>query len=248
MSLQSTYTQHIRYLSTYRGSSFKPSSRKSDKELEFVPVNLHLQRMTVLNEETETCGCYDTFTVGAFTAHALKFRAGGLSRLLQQQQERYTPEGTLSKVSKVRRGCELLNTLYQLQADIVKLCDGVCQQALQGNGENLMAVSNELSEKVKDLVLNCESSILQETASKLGDIHEEYEAQAEAQQKSKPAEGSPQSDWKWTGSCFVKSPTVEPWVIPLTITISFCATCDSRWTHRDLTDISDRHGSSGSIL
>ena len=74
---------------------------------------------------------------------------------------------------------------------------------------------------MKDLVQECESSILQETATKLADIHEEFEALEEraaqqglsAGQKSLvPNDRSPDKQWKWTGSCFVKSPTVEPWV------------------------------------
>jgi hypothetical protein len=68
---------------------------------------------------------------------------------------------------------------------------------------------------VKELVHDCESPILQETANKLADIHEEFEALAE--QKTKENEKSPEKDWKWTGSCFVKSPTMEPWVNDLYI-------------------------------
>ncbi|XP_060565796.1 inositol polyphosphate-4-phosphatase type I A-like isoform X2 [Ruditapes philippinarum] len=209
MSTETTYTQSIKYISTYKGSSFKPSSKKGDKELEFVPINLHMQRMTVLNESTEACGCYDTVTVGAFAAHARKFRSGGLSRMLQQLQDQYTPEGTLSKVSKVKRACQLVNNLHRLQIEIIQICDRVCQEALQGNAESLTTATSELAEKVKELVHDCESPILQETANKLADIHEEFEALAE--QKTKENEKSPEKDWKWTGSCFVKSPTMEPW-------------------------------------
>ncbi|XP_053400019.1 inositol polyphosphate-4-phosphatase type I A-like isoform X2 [Mercenaria mercenaria] len=205
------YTDAVNILACYRGNSFKPSSKKGDKELEFVPINLHLQRMTVLNESTEACGCYDIVTVGSFAAHARKFRSGGLSRMLHQLQEHYTPEGTLSKVSKVKRACELVNNLHQLQIDIIKICDRVCHEALQGNADSLTIATSELAEKVKELVLDCASPILQSTANKLADIHEEFEALAEEKAKLKQGEKSPENDWKWTGSCFVKSPTVEPW-------------------------------------
>lgn len=97
-------------------------------------------------------GCYDIFTVGAFTAHARKFGKGGLSRLLQQLQDQYTPEGTLSKVSKVRRGCQLVNNLHQLQIEIVKICERVCHEALQGDGESLTVATKELEEKVKNMI------------------------------------------------------------------------------------------------
>lgn len=63
------------------------------------------------------------------------------------------------------------------------------------------------------MILECESPILQDVASKLADIHEESEAIAEQQARAlgrKLAE--PDMKWKWTGSSFVKSPTMEPWV------------------------------------
>ena len=75
--------------------------------------------------------------------------------------------------------------------------------------------------QVKELVQDCESPILQETANKLADIHEEFEALEEeaakqglttGQKALLPNDKSPDKQWKWTGSCFVKSPTVEPWV------------------------------------
>lgn len=204
----------------YTSSSFKPSTKKGDKEMEFVPVNLHLQRMSVVNESTNECGCYDIVTVGAFTALTRKTRSGGLWKMIQQLQEQYTPEGTLSKVTKVKRACDLVNNLYSLQSDIQKLCGVVCHEALQGDGVSLQKATDRLADKVKDLVQDCESPILQETANKLADIHEEFEALEEeaakqglttGQKALLPNDKSPDKQWKWTGSCFVKSPTVEPW-------------------------------------
>ena len=81
-------------------------------------------------------------------------------------------------------------------------------------------------DQVKELVQECESAILQETATKLADIHEEFEALEEravqqgltaGQPNLVPNDRSPDKQWKWTGSCFVKSPTVEPWVRNLSL-------------------------------
>ena len=95
-----------------------------------------------------TGGCYDIVTVGAFTALTRKHRAGGVWRLIQQLQEQYTPEGTLSKVTKVKRACDLVNSLYNLQIAIQKLCGVVCQEALQGDSDSLQKATDKLSEKV----------------------------------------------------------------------------------------------------
>ncbi|KAL4230048.1 Type I inositol 3 [Mactra antiquata] len=232
-SVIADYTETVNVLACYQGStwlmtpyirkrcSFKPSNKKSDKEIEHVPVNLHVQRMTVLNESTHTCGSYDIITVGAFAAHCRKFRNGGLATMINRLQDQYTPEGTLSKVSKIKRACNLLNDLHRLHDEIIKLCDNVCQEALQGDGESLLKATSQLSEKVKELVLDCESPILQDTANKLSDIHDEFEAiEAEKSRikqsdkrfsERRSSDKSQEKDWKWTGSCFVKSPTLEPW-------------------------------------
>ena len=68
--------------------------------------------------------------------------------MLQQLQDQYTPEGTLSKVSKVKRACQLVNNLHLLQIDIIQICERVCQEALKGDAESLTVATSELTEKV----------------------------------------------------------------------------------------------------
>lgn len=57
---------------------FKPSANKTDESLEFVPVNLHLQRMWAHNDTLKRSGVLDVMTSGAFTRHAGKSKTGGL--------------------------------------------------------------------------------------------------------------------------------------------------------------------------
>ena len=40
------------------GITFKKSTAKSTQELDFVPVNLHIQQLKVVSEETENKGWY----------------------------------------------------------------------------------------------------------------------------------------------------------------------------------------------
>ena len=63
-------------------------------------------------------------------------------------------EGTLSKVTKVKRACELLNNLYSLQIDIQKLCGVVCQEALQGDGGSLQKAVDKLADRVGEVLID----------------------------------------------------------------------------------------------
>jgi len=61
------------------GVAFKRSSAKADESLEFLPVNLHVQRMWAQNDTMQRRGLLDVVTVGAFTRHDAKGRkCGGL--------------------------------------------------------------------------------------------------------------------------------------------------------------------------
>ena len=62
------------------GANFKRSAWKADQTYEFVPTNLHLQRMWVQNESLRKSGFYDIQTVGAFSAYARRTKSQGLMR------------------------------------------------------------------------------------------------------------------------------------------------------------------------
>lgn len=59
---------------------FRQSSSKGDPTHEFVPLNLHLQRIWGQNESLHKSGFHDNITVGAFTAYAQGYENGGLIR------------------------------------------------------------------------------------------------------------------------------------------------------------------------
>lgn len=88
------------------GVTFKKSTSKSEAELDFVPVNLHVQEMKVIDGSAGGKGellagvhllpalnpccsphrtaekvLYTVVTVGCPTAYSLKFRQGGLARM-----------------------------------------------------------------------------------------------------------------------------------------------------------------------
>ncbi|XP_039194874.1 inositol polyphosphate 4-phosphatase type II isoform X3 [Crotalus tigris] len=142
------YQNMLAELGKHTGSSFKSSCSKGEKTLEFVPINLHLQRMLVQGPCIKDV-LYDVITVGAPAAHFQGFKNGGLQKLLNKfEAERrntgyqciyYSPENT----AKAR---EVLSNINQLQPLISTHADMLLNSARQQLPESLKNSLKMLSE------------------------------------------------------------------------------------------------------
>uniref|UniRef100_A0AAZ3QRK1 Uncharacterized protein n=1 Tax=Oncorhynchus tshawytscha TaxID=74940 RepID=A0AAZ3QRK1_ONCTS len=155
--LISTYQETLTELNKLTGSScsFKASCSKSDRYLEFIPVNLHTQRMQV------TCSrrtvWYDVVTVGAPADHYQGFKHGGLQRLLNKPDSdnksvsaaycciSYSPEES-------SRAREVLSSVSQLQPLISGLTEELLQAALEVNSQRLQNILHSLARRTEQFV------------------------------------------------------------------------------------------------
>uniref|UniRef100_A0AAZ3RHA1 Uncharacterized protein n=1 Tax=Oncorhynchus tshawytscha TaxID=74940 RepID=A0AAZ3RHA1_ONCTS len=142
--LISTYQETLTELNKLTGSScsFKASCSKSDRYLEFIPVNLHTQRMQVTL-------WYDVVTVGAPADHYQGFKHGGLQRLLNKPDTycciSYSPEES-------SRAREVLSSVSQLQPLISGLTEELLQAALEVNSQRLQNILHSLARRTEQFV------------------------------------------------------------------------------------------------
>ncbi|XP_035387528.1 type II inositol 3,4-bisphosphate 4-phosphatase isoform X3 [Electrophorus electricus] len=150
------YQDTLAELEKHTGPSFKPSCSKGQKYLEFVPINLHTQRMRVTGP-SKTDAVYDVITVGAPAAHHQGFKGGGLQRLLSRYEVEkksystayqciyYPPEHT----AKAR---DILSTVSQLQPLIGGLADHLLLTAQQHSAHGLRDALKSLALKTEQFV------------------------------------------------------------------------------------------------
>ncbi|XP_060102698.1 inositol polyphosphate 4-phosphatase type II isoform X3 [Heteronotia binoei] len=146
--MMTLYQDMLAELEKYTGSSFKSSCSKGEKTLEFVPVNLHLQRMYVHSPRSKDV-LYDVITVGAPAAHFQGFKSGGLQKLLNKfESERrntgyqciyYSPENTA-------KAKEVLSNINHLQPLISSHTDLLLNSARQHLPDSLKNSLKTLSE------------------------------------------------------------------------------------------------------
>ncbi|XP_053358893.1 type II inositol 3,4-bisphosphate 4-phosphatase isoform X4 [Clarias gariepinus] len=151
-----TYQDTLAELEKFTGPPFKPSCSKAQKYLEFIPINLHTQRMRVTCPR-KTEAFYDVITVGAPAAHFQGFKNGGLQKLLSRYETEkksystayqciyYSPENT----AKAR---EILSMVAQLQPLICSLAERLLLQAQQRCGLGLREALKSLEEKTEQFV------------------------------------------------------------------------------------------------
>ncbi|XP_075470787.1 inositol polyphosphate 4-phosphatase type II isoform X8 [Ascaphus truei] len=142
------YQETLTELEKYTGSSFKSSCSKGEKSLEFVPINLHLQRMRVHSQKLKDA-LYDVITIGAPAAHSQGFKNGGLRRLLSRFEAEkrntgyqciyYSPENTA-------KAKEILSNINHLQPLISSHADLLLNSARQRSADSLKNTLKALSE------------------------------------------------------------------------------------------------------
>uniref|UniRef100_A0A4W5NDN2 phosphatidylinositol-3,4-bisphosphate 4-phosphatase n=1 Tax=Hucho hucho TaxID=62062 RepID=A0A4W5NDN2_9TELE len=150
------YQETLAELNKITGPSFKPSCSKAQRYLEFIPINLHTQRMRVTCPR-QTDAFYDVITVGAPAAHFQGFKGGGLQRLLSRHEAEkksfstayqciyYSPEHTA-------KAQEVLHSVGHLQPLISGLADQLLQAAQQHSMAGLREALKTLAGKTEQFV------------------------------------------------------------------------------------------------
>ncbi|XP_053559675.1 inositol polyphosphate 4-phosphatase type II [Bombina bombina] len=148
------YQDSLSELEKHTGSSFKSSCSKGERSLEFVPINLHLQRMRVHSQKLKDA-LYDVITTGAPAAHSQGFKNGGLRRLLSRFEAEkrntgyqciyYSPE-------KTAKAKEILSNINHLQPLISSHADLLLNSARQHSADSLKNSLKDLSETTEMFV------------------------------------------------------------------------------------------------
>uniref|UniRef100_A0A671QTH2 Type II inositol 3,4-bisphosphate 4-phosphatase-like n=1 Tax=Sinocyclocheilus anshuiensis TaxID=1608454 RepID=A0A671QTH2_9TELE len=187
------YQDTLAELEKLTGPLFKPSCSKGQKYLEFIPINLHTQRMRVTCPR-KTDSFYDVVTVGAPAAHSQGFKNGGLQKLLSKYETEkkstayqciyYPPEQT----AKAR---EILCVVSQLQPHISALADQLLQTAQQSSSQPLRDVLKSLEEKTEQFVHALKDELVKSALLALHAARPGYISKSQTSAPSSPHEADP---------------------------------------------------------
>ncbi|XP_060922548.1 type II inositol 3,4-bisphosphate 4-phosphatase-like [Limanda limanda] len=128
---------------------FKSSSSRSDLHLQFVPTNLHSQRMEV-TDPNSTGVWYDIITFGAPAHHQLSFRQGGLKKLLSKHSK--DRESSVWSQVQSSRSRELLSSAARLQPLVFGCAEELLAVSLEQNAARLQPVLDALRRQTEQFV------------------------------------------------------------------------------------------------
>ncbi|XP_035461774.2 type II inositol 3,4-bisphosphate 4-phosphatase-like isoform X3 [Scophthalmus maximus] len=131
-------------------SCFKSSGSKSDRHLQFVPTNLHTQRMEVTDPDSSGVW-YEVITFGAPADHHQAFRHGGLRRLLNKHTGH--SDGSVSySQDESSRARELLASVAQLQPLVFGLAEELLSVSQEPHAARLQQVLDALTRQTEQFV------------------------------------------------------------------------------------------------
>ncbi|CAK6977553.1 type II inositol 3%2C4-bisphosphate 4-phosphatase-like isoform X3 [Scomber scombrus] len=156
-------------------SCFKSSTSKSDRHLQFVPTNLHSQRMEVTCPDS-TGVWYEVITFGAPADHHQAFKHGGLKKLLSKHANRrgsvcLSSSSVSYSPDESSRAKELLASVAQLQPLVFGLAEELLSVSQEMNISLLLQVLDSLVQQTEQFVHALKDELVK---SALLAIHNQY--------------------------------------------------------------------------